>query len=84
MYKIVKELGSVNGHDDVRIVELEVLGLTALSGWNGERYIDCYQCNDFGRLKENGRENISLKPVQEPDKWDEDGEPESWETIGYE
>lgn len=84
MYKIIKDLGSMNGHDDIRIVELGSLGLVALNGWNGERYIDCYQCDDFGKLKEKGRENISLKPVQEPDKWDEDGEPESWETIGYE
>ena len=41
--------------------------------WNGEVYT----------VKENGRER-TFKPVYEPISFDDDGEPEQWETIGYE
>ena len=43
------------------------------SDWNGEVYT----------LKENGRER-TFKPVQKPISFDDNGEPEDWETIGYE
>ena len=41
--------------------------------WNGEVYT----------VKENGRER-TFKPVYEPTSFDDYGEPEQWETIGYE
>ena len=41
--------------------------------WNGEVYT----------VKENGRER-TFKPVYEPISFDDDGEPEQWEIIGYE
>ena len=41
--------------------------------WNGEVYT----------VKENGRER-TFKPVYEPISFDDDGEPEQWETIGFE
>ena len=41
--------------------------------WNGEVYT----------VNENGRERI-FKPIQEPISFDDDGEPDQWETIGFE
>ena len=41
--------------------------------WNGEVYT----------VKENGRER-TFKPVYKPISFDDDGEPEQWEIIGYE
>ena len=41
--------------------------------WNGEVYT----------VKDNGRER-TFKPIQEPISFDDDGEPEQWETIGFE
>ena len=41
--------------------------------WNGEVYT----------VKENCRER-TFKPVYEPISFDDDGEPEQWEIIGYE
>lgn len=41
--------------------------------WNGEVYT----------IKKDGRE-ISYRPIQEPISFDEDGEADMWEIIGYE
>lgn len=41
--------------------------------WNGEVYT----------VKENGKER-TFKPIQEAIAFDDDGEPEQWETIGFE
>ena len=81
MLKLVKEYGSIYGHSDVDIVEIEELGMMALSGWNGEKYLDCWQSNIFGELI--GEDSITLKPIQIPTYLNEDGEPEQWETLGY-
>ena len=81
MLKLLKELGNMYGHSDVEIVEIEELGIIALQNWNGFEYFDCYQCNKFGEMT--GQDGITLKPVQEPISYDNDGEPEQWETVGY-
>ena len=41
--------------------------------WNGEVYT----------VKENGRER-TFKPIQEPISFDDDGEPDQWEIMGFE
>ena len=41
--------------------------------WNGEVYT----------VNENGRER-TFKPIQEPISFDDDGEPDQWEIIGFE
>lgn len=82
MLKLLKEHGSFYGHSDVDIVEIEELGMMCLSEWNGEKYFDCWQSNEFGELI--GEDKIILKPVTEPISFDEDGEPDQWKTIGYE
>lgn len=41
--------------------------------WNGEVYT----------VKETGTER-TFKPVYEPISFDEDGEPEQWEVVGFE
>ena len=41
--------------------------------WNGEFYT----------VKENGRER-TFNPIQEPISFDDDGEPDQWEIIGFE
>ena len=41
--------------------------------WNGEVYT----------VKEEGKER-TFKPIQEAIAFDDDGEPEQWETIGFE
>ena len=38
---------------------------------------------EFYTVKENGRER-TFKPVYEPISFDDDGEPDQWETIGFE
>lgn len=81
MLKLIREHGNLKGHIDISLVEIEEFGLVALNGWNGEVYFDCYQCDGVGAL--DGDDGIILRPVQEPISFDEDGEPDQWETIGY-
>lgn len=52
MLHIIKKNGSMKGHSDVEIVELEDLGLVSLSGWNGEVYGKCWKCDASGYEKE--------------------------------
>lgn len=42
--------------------------------WNGEVYTV---------KNPDGSESV-YRPIQEPTSFDEDGEPEDWETVGYE
>ena len=42
------------------------------------------ECNgEVYTVKDNGRER-TFKPIQEPISFDDNGEPEQWETIGFE
>lgn len=85
MLHIIKEHGSMKGHSDVEIIELEDLGLVSLSKWNGEMYGKCWKCDAFGYEKEKGCKCFSLKPVYEPDNTDDEtGEVLSWNRTGFE
>lgn len=75
----MKTLGTWTGSRDIEIVEVEGRPI-ALSGWNGEQYLQCWEVEEiisgtgFG-IKEDG---LCVRPVYKQIVNDE------WEIIGYE
>lgn len=65
---------STYGLEQIMPVYLEN-GVILTSGeWNGESYT----------VKSVDGSESTYRPVQKPVSYDEDGEPEDWETVGYE
>ena len=54
-----------------------------LSGWNGEKWCDCWHCNKWGIALDDKKYEIAeiVKGVGEAD---EDGLFDEYETVGYE
>ena len=75
----MRTLGIWAGHREIEIVEVEGRPI-ALSGWNGEQYLQCWEVEEiisgtgFG-VKEDG---LCVRPVYKQIDNDE------WKIIGYE
>lgn len=79
------KIGKWSGTD----IDIVIIGgkLYALNGWNGEKYLHCFECADRWNADPSGKE-YEIAPVYDLRKWDEenecfeDGGAES--IIGYE
>ena len=70
-----KEIGHWLWWPDIPTVEIDG-DIYALSGWNGEKYLDCWQCVGEFNLDASDERYI-ITPV-----WEEISEDE-WEIIDY-
>ena len=70
-------LSTATKGDEESIRELLLLEIYDAAGYDhGTVIVDL--------IKIVGEDKIILKPISEPISFDEDGEPDQWETIGYE
>ena len=69
---------------DIEIVNIDG-ELYALNGWNGEKYLHCWQCADKWNADPSGKE-YEIAPVYDWNSYDEEnGEfPDGDGIIGYE
>lgn len=83
--KNYRKIGYMKHFDNVEIVEIEDLGIFALNQYNGETYVDCWKCDEYGNQDEEDKNKYAITPifngVGEPD---ECGYYEEYEIIGYE
>lgn len=77
MLNLIRELGTMNGHSDVEIVEVETEGIIALTKWNGEQYNECYHADELGYSLDANERYFYMKP-----EYKQVGEDE-YEIIGY-
>lgn len=85
MLKILKENGTMEGHFAVEIYEVEDLGLIAVDHdtSNGET-MEAWKCDSAGTALDKNTPSFRVKEVQEPTSYDEDGEPDQWQLVGFE
>lgn len=85
MLKILKENGTMEGHFAVEIYEVEDLGLIAVDHdtSNGET-MEAWKCDSTGTALDKNTPSFIVKEVQEPTSYDEDGEPDQWQLVGFE
>lgn len=85
MLKILKELGQMEGHFAVEIFKVEELGMIAVDHdtSNGET-MEAWKCDSTGAALDEDTPSFRVKEVQEPTSYDEDGEPDQWQLIGFE
>lgn len=82
MYKVLREIGNMSGHFGVKIVELEELGMVAISSERSNGYdMEAWKCDEFGYALNGAEPSFYLEPVFEPDSDEEDPQ---YECIGYE
>lgn len=84
MLKILKENGTMEGHFAVEIFEVEDLGTIAVDRdtSNGET-MEAWKCDSTGAALDKNAPNFRIKEVQEPTSYDEDGEPDQWQLVGF-
>lgn len=75
--KIKKQIGTIEG-TMIEVVEIETVGIRALDGWNGEVYLNCYECTEWCTPVSDS-EDIVLKPTYKPCEHDA----EQYEVIGF-
>ncbi len=73
MLKILKELGQMEGHFAVEIFKVEELGMIA---------VDHDTSN--GETLDEDTPSFRVKEINDPVSYDEDGEPDQWELVGFE
>lgn len=85
MFKILKWNGNMKTNMGVDIYELEGLGLVAVDGnrSDGQR-MEAWRCDESGRAVNSKEPSFFLKECMEPESFDEAGEPEDWNLVGFE
>ena len=85
MFKILENLGSMKEHDAVNIYRLEDLGLVAVNFDHSDgTNMEAWKCNELGHVLDPKENSMSFKTVNEPINFNEDGEPEDFELVGFE
>lgn len=85
MFKILENLGSMKEHDAVNIYRLEELGLVAVDFDRSDgNNMEAWKCDKNGRALDPEKASMSFKTVNEPVNFNEDGEPEDFELVGFE
>lgn len=85
MLKILKELGQMEGHFAVEIFKVEELGMIAVDHdtSNGET-MEAWKCDSTGAALDEDTPSFRVKEINDPVSYDEDGEPDQWELVGFE
>lgn len=79
----MKTLGTWWNDKNIEIVEIEGKAI-ALYGWNGERYLYCFEVDGEHLMDIVDKDTIyEVEPIDEPIDYDEDGEPCQWEVVDY-
>lgn len=85
MFKIIEEKGSMKGHDAVKIYKLEELGFVAVDFDRADgTNMEAWKCDESGYALNPDEKSMTFKRVDEPVSFDEAGEAEDWELVGFE
>ncbi len=85
MFKILEKKGCAKFHDLIEIYKLEELGLVAVNyEGSGGMNMEAWICDEYGRALNPDEKNMIFNEVKKPISFDEGGEPEDYELIGFE
>lgn len=85
MFRILENKGGMKGHFGVEIYRLEELGLVAVNFDRADgTNMEAWKCDEYGRALNPDEKSMTFKSVSEPISFDEDGEPEDFELVGFE
>ena len=85
MLKILKELGQMEGHFAVEIFKVEELGMIAVDhDTSNAETMEACKCDSTGAALDEDTPSFRVKEINDPVSYDEDGEPDQWELVGFE